>query len=216
VLWAYSHSSHLKAELEADTILIQNTIRDVSQLTQQKNPSESQMKGLREILTNTLTLLSRYVINLSDLKTQGRTIEINLKNYAKGLAIMEKVEEGSNLQFLAAFGKLATAKYLRQVKMDHASLSYGLTLLENLIRTVEGITATYQAQSDRALNSTIAAASVGLTTSAVLATTAVASSVLIVQPPQGKDIVSFQSTALGISLLMGALASLIAWKILNR
>jgi hypothetical protein len=216
VLWAYSHSCHLKAELEADTILIQNTIRDVSQLTQQKNPSESQMKGLREILTNTLTLLSRYVINLSDLKTQGRTIEINLKNYAKGLAIMEKVEEGSNLQFLAAFGKLATAKYLRQVKMDHASLSYGLTLLENLIRTVEGITATYQAQSDRALNSTIAAASVGLTTSAVLATTAVASSVLIVQPPQGKDIVSFQSTALGISLLMGALASLIAWKILNR
>jgi hypothetical protein len=216
MLWAYCQSCQLKAELKADSISIQNTIRDVSQLPQQKTRSESQMKQLREVLTRTLTLFSRYAINLSDLKTQGRTIEINIENYTKRLRTMEKIEEGSNLKFLAEFGELATTKYLRQVKIEHTSLSSGLTLLENLIRTVEGISATYQTQSDRVLNSTIAATGVGLTTTAVLATSTVATSMLVAQPPDSRAIVSFQTTALGISLLAGAIASVIAWKILRR
>jgi hypothetical protein len=216
VLWAYCQSCQLQAALKADTLLIQNTIREVSQLPGQKNPSESQMKRLREILTTTLTLLSRYAVNLSDLNTLGRTIEINLENYAKRLATMENVGQSGNLQFLAEFGELASAKYLRQVEREHSSLSYGLTLMENLIRTVEGITSTYQTQSDRALNSTIAAVSVGLVTSAVLATTTVATSVLVAQTQQNQDTVSFQTTAFQISLLAGALTGLIAWKVSRR
>jgi hypothetical protein len=216
VLWAYGQSCQMKAELKADLIAIQNTIRDVSQLPQQKNSSEFQMKQLRKIFTNTLSILSRYAINLGDINTQGRTIEINIENYLKRLKKMEKVDPGSDLQFLADFGKLATAKYLRQIEMEYTSLSSGLTLLENLIRTVEGITATYQAQSDRTLNSTIAAVGVGLTTSTVLATSAVASSALMTQSPEGRDIVSFQATAFGISLLVGAIASLIVWRLWRR
>jgi hypothetical protein len=216
VLWAYSQSCQLKAELKADLIAIQNTIRDVSQLPQQKKPSDLQMKQLRKIFTNTLTILSRYAINLSDINTQGRTIESNIENYLKRLKKMEKVDPGSDLQFLAEFAKLATAKYLRQVEMEHTSLSSGLTLLENLIRTVEGITSTYQAQSDRTLNSTIAAVGVGLTTSTVLATSAVATSALMTQSAEGRDIVSFQSTAFGISLLVGAIASVIVWRLWRR
>ncbi len=216
VLWAYCQSCQLKAELNTDSISIQNTIRDVSQLTQQKKPSESQMKQLREVLTNTLILLSRYVLNLGDLKTQGRTIEINLENYTKRLSAIAQVEQGSNLQFLADFSDFARTKYLQQVEMDYANLGFSLTVLENLIRTVEGITGTYQTQSDRSLNSTIAAASVGLTTSAVLATTAIASSVLITQPSQSKNVVSFQATAFGSSVIVGAITGLIAWRILRH
>ena len=216
VLWAYSQSCQLAAQLNADAVSIQNKIRDIGQLHQHKKPNELQMKQLRDVLTETLTLLSRYVINLGDLKAQGRTIELDLENYTKRLAMMERVEGGSNLQFLAQFSEFAADKYLRQVEREHANLSFGLTLLENLIRTVEGITATYQTQSDRTLNSTIAAASVGLTTSAVLATTAVASSVLIVQPSQSKNIVTFQTTAFALSLLVGALTGLIAWRILRQ
>lgn len=216
VLWAYCQSCQLKAGLNTDLISIQNTIREVSQLPRLQKASESQMKELREVLTDSLTLLSRYAINLGELKAQGRTIELNLENYAKRLTAMEKVEQGTNLEFLAEFGEFATTKYLRQVERDHASLSFGLTLLENLIRTVEGITGTYQTQSDRSLNSTVAAASVGLTTSAVLATTAVASSILITQPAQSKNVVSFQATAFGASVLVGALTGLIAWRILRH
>jgi hypothetical protein len=216
VLWTYGQSCQLKAEIKADAAAIQNTIRDVSQMPQQKKASEVQMKQLRKILSTSLTLLSRHAVNLSDLNVLGRTIEINLENYIKRLKKMEKLDPGSDLQFLAEFGKLATTKYLRQVEMEHSSHTYGLTLLENLIRTVEGMTSTYQAQSERALNSTLAAVGVGLATSAALATGAVASSALITQSREGRDIVSFQATAFGISLLVGAIASLIVWKLLRR
>jgi hypothetical protein len=100
--------------------------------------------------------------------------------------------------------------------MEHTSLSSGLTLLENLIRTVEGITSTYQSQSDRALNTTIATVGVGLATSAALATGAIASSALVTQSREGRDIVSFQATAFGISLIAGLLTSLIVWRLLRR
>lgn len=216
VLWAYCQSCQLKTELKADSILIQNAIREVSQLPQQKKNSKLFMKSIREIFANSLTLLSRYTTNLSELNTQGRTIEINLENYIKRLKKMEKVDSSSDLQFLTEFGKLATAKYLRQIEMEHTRLSVGLTLLENLIRTVEGITTTYQVQSDRVLNTTIAAAGVGLATSAVLATSAIAASALITQSPEGRDIVSFQATAFGLSLIVGALTSVLVWKLLRR
>ncbi len=215
-LWAYGNSCQLAAKLKVETISIQSTIRNASQLHQQKTPSDLQMKRLREILSNSLTLFSRYAANLSDLNALGRTIEINLENYAKQLKTMEKVEAGSDLEFLAEFSKFAAAKYLRQIEIEHTSLSYGLPSLENLIRTVEGIIGTYQTQSDRALNSTIAAASVGLATSAVLITSTVAANVLVAQQYENRDTVSFQSIALGVSLLAGALASLIAWKIFHR
>lgn len=215
-LWAYGNSCQLAAKLKVETISIQSTIRNASQLHQQKTPSDLQMKRLREILSNSLTLFSRYAANLSDLNALGRTIEISLENYAKQLKTMEKVEAGSNLEFLAEFGQFAAAKYLRQIEIEHTSLSYGLPSLENLIRTVEGIIGTYQTQSDRALNSTIAAASVGLATSAVLITSTVAANVLVAQQYENRDTVSFQSIALGVSLLAGALASVIAWKIFHR
>ena len=174
------------------------------------------MKRLREILSNSLTLYSRYAAHLSDLNSLGLTLEINLENYAKQLKTLEKVEAGSNLQFLAEFGEFAAAKYMQEIAIEHTSLSYGMPSLENLIRTVEGIIATYQTQSDRALNSTIAAASVGLATSAVLITSTVAANVLIAQQYERRDTVSFQSMSLLVSLLTGALASLIAWKIFHR
>jgi hypothetical protein len=215
-LWAYANSCQIAAQLKAETISIQNTIRNASQLHQQQTPSDLQMKRLREILSNSLTLYSRYSAKLSDLNSLGLTLEINLENYAKQLKTLEKVEAGSNLQFLAEFGEFAAAKYMQQIAIEHTSLSYGMPSLENLIRTVEGIIATYQTQSDRALNSTIAAASVGLATSAVLITSTVAANVLIAQQYERRDTVSFQSMSLLVSLLTGALASLIAWKIFHR
>jgi hypothetical protein len=177
VIWAYSHSRHLKEELKADSLSIQATICDVTQLYEQRKPTESQMQQLREILTNSLTILSRYAMDLAELDIQGRIIESNLDHYKKQLTKIEKVEPDSDLQFLVDFGEFASAKYLQQVRMDHAHLSSGLTLQENLIWTVEGITQTSQTQRDRTLNSTIAIASVGLATSSVTAT------VMVAQPP---------------------------------
>ena len=216
VLWAYCQSCQLKTALKGDSIAIQKAIREVSQMPHQKNSTQLLMKQFREILANALAVLEQYTLNLSELNTQARTIEINLENYIKRLKKMERVDSGSDLQFLTEFGKLAAAKYLRQVEMEHTQLSFGLTLLENLIRTVEGMTATYQVQTDRILNKTIAAAGVGLATSAVLTTSAIAASVLITQSPEGRDIVSFQATAFGISLIVGAITSVIVWRLLRR
>jgi hypothetical protein len=206
VLWAYSQSRQLAAALQADSRAVQDAIRDVSELPEQPTSETSQMNRLREILTDSLAILSRYAKNLGNLETQGREINRSLIRYKKQLS---KIEQGSNLRFWSEFSELAKAQYLYQIETDRAHFSFGLTVLENLIRTVEGITETYQAQRDRTLNHTIAIASVGLATSAV------AASALSSPPPEGRTPLTFQATTVGISLLAGAIASLIIWLILR-
>ena len=91
-----------------------------------------------------------------------------------------------------------------------------LTLLENLIKTIEGIIALEQAKQnveqskrDRQLNQTVAIAGIGLATSQI------ASAVILAQPPDPKNSVPFQYqvtvfiASLVIGLVFAGLLSLV-------
>ncbi|MFP4221370.1 MAG: hypothetical protein ACLFSH_12420, partial [Phormidium sp.] len=71
---------------------------------------------------------------------------------------------------------------------------------------VESLNQIEQTRSDRRLNTTLTIASVGVATSAVVATVAVA------DPPQNRDRLEFQVTTTIGSLLLGVLMSVLAWK----
>ncbi|MFO7032108.1 hypothetical protein B9T07_19640 [Limnospira fusiformis CCALA 023] len=64
---------------------------------------------------------------------------------------------------------MAEQKYERQVKTDYESLSPGMILLENLIKTIEGIVEINQAKREDRLERAIAAASIGVGTASASA-----------------------------------------------
>jgi hypothetical protein len=170
ILWAYQQSRQLKSRLKKDFNDVQKTVKKVSELGQQINNGKPNLQELQNTLTDTLTILSRYAIDLSYLDDQGRTIRVNLNNYQKRLEKISRENNNSDLQFLQQFSEFSADKYLLQVQTDYANLSPGLTLLQNLISTIQGTIDIYQAKSDRALDNTIAIASIGLAISGLTAT----------------------------------------------
>lgn len=171
VIWAYHQSRHLKSDMKQASQLIQKI---VSKLPEQVNAPKIDLKELQQNLVDTLTILSTYANYLSRLEEQQNTIKSNLTNYQIRLKTIAKLEPNptSNqpLGFLESFSDFATEKYLPQIEADRASLSAGLRLLENAIKTIEGIIEIEQTKSDRALNRTIFIASTGLAASGVTAT----------------------------------------------
>jgi len=168
VIWAYTQSRQLKADLKDASRTIQQI---VTQLPEQVNARKVDLKELQQSLVNYLTLFSDYANYISRLEEQENTIKTNLKNYEKRLGtIGEKMgSDRTDFKFMENFSIFATEKYVCQVEADNRSLSGKLRLLENAIQTIEGISEIERAKSDRTLNVTIAAAGVGIATSGVAA-----------------------------------------------
>jgi hypothetical protein len=209
MIWAYHQSRILKAKLKKDFTSIQQTIKIVNSLPQQLNAGRPNLDELQKTLTDTLTILSDYATNLSDLDDQGRTIRVNLENYKKRRQKITDANRNSHPEVLKKFSELVGEKYLVQVETDHANLSPGLVLLENLITTIKGTVEIYQTKSDRTLNTTIAIAGIGLATSQI------ASAVILTQPPKNKEPLAFRTEAFFGSLGIGAIAMLITLAILR-
>ena len=98
------------------------------------------------------------------------TIKVNLNNYKKRLKKIARENSNNQLQFMQEFSEFSAEKYLQQVETDYINLSPGLTLLQNLISTIQGTIDIYQTKSDRALDNTIAIAGIGLAISGLTAT----------------------------------------------
>ena len=209
ILWAYHQSRCLKADLKKDFTKVQQTIQKVRKLSQQKSDSPN-LNELQSTLTSTLTILSRYAIDLNYLDDQGRTIKVNLENYKKRLKKITDGTSNSQSELFKRFSELASQKYLVQVETDYANLSPGLVLLENLITTIEGIIEIYQTKSDRTLNTTIAIAGIGLATSQI------ASAVILTQDtPNPQVSLAYRTQTFAWSLGIGAIAVLISLIILR-
>jgi len=170
IIWAYHQSRKLKSKLKKDFHEVQQIVKKVSELGQQINAGKLNLQELQETLTDTLTILSHYAIDLSYLDDQGRTIKVNLNNYKKRLEKISKENSNNQLEFLQEFSEFSAEKYLQQVETDYINLSPGLTLLQNLISTIQGTIDIYQAKSDRTLDNTIAIAGIGLAISGLTAT----------------------------------------------
>ncbi|BAY49354.1 hypothetical protein SAMD00079811_69830 [Scytonema sp. HK-05] len=164
ILWAYSQSRSLKKNLKQAAELVQDTVRKLNDST---NSPGNNINQLQEILAKTPEILLKYTNNLSYLDDQRRTLKINIGNYNKRWQKLKEIDSNSDWQFFQEFSDYAQEKFLEQIEADQGNLSPGLTLMENTIKTIQGIIDIEQTKSDRTLNSTIAVAGVGLATSQI-------------------------------------------------
>jgi hypothetical protein len=176
VVWAYYQSRQQKTELKKEYVDVQPSIRQAKHLSEQLQTNSLKLNQLQKSLADNLINLSDYTIALNYLENHDRTIKVNLYNYKSRLNEMTKKYAGSDLEFLKIFSEseIYAQKYQRQVEADYANLSPGLTLLQNLNSTIQGIIDLEQTKSDRALDNTIAIAGVGLAISGLTATVATA------------------------------------------
>lgn len=197
IIWAYQKSRDYKANLKEAAKEVQKRVKDLpNKIDESVNPQkEADLGLLQQELPHTLNLMSSYAETLSYLEEQKNTIEANFKNY-------QRLVTDLNLPCLQAFTPIVSEKYLPQINSDLTSLSSGLRLLENSVRTIEGIINIEQAKGDRALNEnslnlnkTFLAASAGLATSQVIG------AVWIAYDPPTKDL------AKSINIFMSSIVS---------
>ncbi|QMS88263.1 hypothetical protein HUN01_11905 [Nostoc edaphicum CCNP1411] len=199
VVWSYYQSRYQKQILKKEYIEIQPSINQTIELPKLLQTNSLKLSKLQETLTNNLINLSDYTIALNYLENQSRIIPLNLENYKSHLADIEAKYTSSDLEFLKKFSEseFYGKKYQRQVEADYAILSPGLTLLQNLNNTIQGIIDLEQTKSDRTLNTTIAIAGVGLATSQI------ASAVILAQPNDYQQHLRFRAEVFGWSVGIG-------------
>ncbi|MBE9004009.1 hypothetical protein IQ259_02925 [Fortiea sp. LEGE XX443] len=207
ILWADSQSREIKDNLKQAAKLAQTTINNLN--ASLKNPG-IQINKIENFLKETPEILLKYTNNLAYLDDQRRTIEININNYQKRYQELCKLDSNSDWEFLQIFSNYAKEKFVAQIEADQANFSPNLTLMENYIKTVQGIIEIERTKSDRTLNTTIAIAGIGLATSQI------ASSVLVAQFPPNSKTPFFLTTAFGLSVFAGLLTSIIAWILLTK
>jgi hypothetical protein len=182
VIWSYWQSRQLKIELKKAYPIIQTTVNN---LPQQVDQPRLNLNQLQKELADILKVLSIYSNQLSSLEEQQSTIKTNLKNYQKRVDAIAELDFNFNSEatrkFLMFFSDYVEEKYLEQTKSDLRSLNSGFKLLENAIKTIEGIISIEQTKSDRDLNSTIGVVGTALAMSGVTA------SVLSAQPERPKS-----------------------------
>ncbi len=205
VIWAYTKSRPLKADLEDATRTIQDIVQ---QLPEQVNAPKVDLKKLQQTLVKSLTIFSEYANYLSRIELQENTIKINLKNYKRRLETIGKDmgNDAEAFKFLSSFSEFAKEKYVWQVGADNRSLTAGLRLLENAIQTIEGIIEIERAKSDRTLNITIGTVGVGIGISGVYASTYASQIKSPASPTNPMDV----NVVFGLSMGLGILPALIA------
>lgn len=199
ILWAYEQGRELKLRLLE---------KYKHSLIDQKSLESLSSKGLQELkseLQKNINTVFNYVQDINLLQTQQHTVEVNERNYEK-----QCKEIFPNDKFLEEFSKIVKDKYQVQLEKDYLSLNPGLAILENLTATIRGMVEIKQAQRDQNLNTSIAIVGIGLATSQI------ASSVIIAQQTPPKDIPFYQTQAFWYSIGTGAIASLVFWIILTK
>lgn len=210
IVWSYYQSRYQKTILKKEYSEIQPSINQIRQLSLQLKNNKLNISRFQETLTNNLISLGEYSTALNNLENQNSTLQVNIGNYKYRLAEIQKKDTSSNLDCLKVFSEseIYAQKYQRQIAADYAHFSPGLTLLQNLNSTIQGIIDLEQTKSDRTLNTTIALAGIGLATSQV------ASAVILVQEvPKSNpndSLLAYQAKVFFGSLGIGVIATLIS------
>ncbi|MDZ7959646.1 MAG: hypothetical protein RMY34_17475 [Aulosira sp. DedQUE10] len=198
IIWAYQQGKQLKPELAKP---IQNQT-DITVLS--TSLAKQGLGKLKSELEDNSEKLSKYIQDINLLQIQQHTVKINLENYKRHCNKHFKTED-----WLKDFSEIVEKKYNVQLETDYLSLNSGLAMLENVTNTIRGMVEIEQTQRDRNLTNTVAIAGVGLATSQV------ASSIILAQDPPSPDIPFFQTTTFWWSLTTGVVASLVLWSILR-
>lgn len=208
ILWANSQSWEIKDNLKKADKLAQSTIKNLN--TSLQSPG-IQINKLENFLKDTPEILLKYTNNLTYLDDQRRTINVNIGNYNKRYLDITKLDSHSDWKFLETFSNYAQEKFLGQIETDQANFSPGLTLMENYIKTVQGIIEIERTKGDRNLENLIGSVGIGLAISQI------SSSILVVQyDPRTEGVFFFQTKAFGYSVVAGLVTSIIAWMLLKK
>ncbi|MCT7952447.1 hypothetical protein NG798_21880 [Ancylothrix sp. C2] len=211
IIWAYYQSRQLKDNLKQSYTQIEKIIATF--IADKNKPQKMQQN-----LTTTLDILATFAVRLNQLFLQKRTVEINLESYKEQLQkLIKELPEGSpqpHLENFQQFSKLAKEKYLRQIESDYTSLSPGMTLLENLIKTIEGFNQIEQTRTEQNLTLTIGITGAALAASGVTATLI---STQIPNPqPHTKEGISLTSAFFGsfslVILFAFVIGGILAWR----
>ncbi|MDJ0676757.1 MAG: hypothetical protein QNJ36_15490 [Calothrix sp. MO_167.B42] len=208
IVWSYYQSRYQKSILKQEYVEIQPAIKQAKELPILLQNNQLKLNQLQSILSDNLINLSDYTIALNYLENHCQTIKLNRDNYQSRLTQIERKyppSQGNNLEFLKTFSEseIYAQKYQRQIAADSTTFLPGLTLLQNLNSTIQGIITLEQTKSDRQLNHTIAIAGVGLATSSL------ASAVILAQPNDYKQHLTFRTEVFFYSLGIGAIAILL-------
>ncbi|MEC4985064.1 MAG: hypothetical protein SAK42_13280, partial [Oscillatoria sp. PMC 1076.18] len=207
IIWTYYQSNSVKSRLTENYSWVQDTVKEVTKLTKNLRTNRTQWQELQQLLTDSLSMLADYATDLRELNTQALKIEVSLENYQKRLKQLEN--NNGEVKFLEEFSDFARERYWRQIQSDYVNLNPGLTLLENLLKTIEGTSNISQAASDRSVNPTVVAIVTGLAISQI-------SVVVITNQAQTASETFFLWTpAFGWSVLSGAIAALIVLAIIR-
>ncbi|HBE57087.1 MAG TPA: hypothetical protein DEG17_07955 [Cyanobacteria bacterium UBA11149] len=179
IIWAYWQSRKLNNKLKRQSGEIRDLVDRVRDLSGQIQSQELNLKDLEVTLTQSFPTLSDYAVHLNELESLASLIKLNLDNYKVRLQKIER-DASSYLNLFTSFSDLAMEKYLQQVETDCRRFRPGLTLLENLIRTIGSLSEIEQTKSNRALNTTVAASARGLGANCFAAAQAIAVILLLV------------------------------------
>ena len=161
IIWAYWQSRRLNDKLKQQSGEIRALVDKVRDLSSQIQSQELNLKDLQVTLTQSFPTLSDYAVHLNELESLSHIIKLNLDNYKSRLQKIER-DTNSYLKLFANFSDFAEEKYLQQVETDCTRFRPGLTMLENLIRTIGSVSEIEQTKTNRALNTTVASAGIGL------------------------------------------------------
>ncbi len=109
ILWAYSQSHILKANLKQGAKLVNKTVNDLNNSLKQESIPLTQ---IQKTLVETPNILLTYTNNLSYLDDQRRTIKINLSNYNKRWQKFLELDSNSDWNFCNIFSEFTQEKFL--------------------------------------------------------------------------------------------------------
>jgi hypothetical protein len=156
ILWSYGQSRFLKESIKNYFVAIEEARKSINVYSSRSRKFEH----FRQTMEQVQDILNSYTIDLNKLDFQGRTIDINLSNYKKRRAKLEKKSEG-DLSFLEEFSDLVTDKYLLQITKDSENLERGLRLLEDVMKAVRNRVEVDKAERDRYFQDTVTVIGVG-------------------------------------------------------
>ncbi len=189
ILWAYGQSQYLKNKLRSDFVAIQKCQKDFNKVKSGKLDLKKLRQILVDaqetlwhysVNLNYLSTQKRTIeINLLNYERRLETIINKLNPELEGNDLdlfqqliekqLERIKQkkinlhvSNDLEFLQKFIEDVKHRYLMQIQNDYESYSPGLTLANDLINAIRGVTELERAQRDRNFQNTIAIVGVGL------------------------------------------------------
>ncbi|TVQ51319.1 MAG: hypothetical protein EA366_15645 [Spirulina sp. DLM2.Bin59] len=173
--WSHRQSQAIKQKLSSENFFpLTEDVIPASTLNLTKDQAlQKNFAQLRGILYDNMDKLDHHTRGIEGLSLQLQTLKTNLKAYNQRLNRIQTLCQDyplpSNLTLWSDFAANQATFYQEQIQQDIESLSPGLRVREQHIKTLQVIVEAAQGERDRALENTIAAAGLGVGVSSAAA-----------------------------------------------